>query len=165
MTSLYQWVKYLHILSAFFFLLAHGVSMFVALQLKRETKPERMQALLDLSTYSVPLTFQSLLVLLLTGVAAGFMGRWWGSGWMWLSLLLLIGLTVWMVVMAPRGYQTLRRLLGMPHRTGKEIFPAGKQSPWAEIEAQVAATRPREMLWIGLGGFSLILWLMVFKPF
>jgi len=43
--------------------------------------------------------------------------------------------------------------------------PVEQARPLAEIQAHIAKTRPRETLIIGIGGFALILWLMLFKPF
>ena len=44
-------------------------------------------------------------------------------------------------------------------------MPAEEPLPEAEQQSLIAATRPWEMLVVGYGGFLLILWLMIFKPF
>ena len=34
--------------------------------------------------------YLSLLLLLLTGIAGGFIGSWWSRGWIWAALVLVI---------------------------------------------------------------------------
>ena len=104
--------------------------------------------------------------LLIAGVALAFMTPvYWGSGWLWTSLVLLIGLTGWMFSLGQRTYHPLRRMLGMVWLIQGKPQPVEPQRPIAEITAHIAKTRPREMLIAGVGGFALILWLMVVKPF
>lgn len=165
MTSLYVWLKYIHVLAGFAFLLSHGVSVFVAFQLKKETDPARMKPLMDVSASSWPSMMLSLLVLLIAGIITGFMGHWWGSLWIWVSLVLLLGITGWMFSLGTRTYHPLRKMLGMEYLIKGKPQPVEAQRPAAEILAHVAATRPKEVLYVGLGGFALILWLMIFKPF
>jgi len=47
---MYAWVVFLHVLGAFAFVMAHGVSANVVFRLRHETQRERIAALLDLST-------------------------------------------------------------------------------------------------------------------
>jgi hypothetical protein len=56
-------------------------------------------------------------------------------------------------------------MLGMVWLIQGKPQPVEPARPIAEITAHIAKTRPREMLIAGYGGFALILWLMVFKPF
>jgi hypothetical protein len=86
----YTWWVFLHIAGVFGFLIAHGVSVGVAFRLRRERDPKRIMALLDLSNSSITLLYVSLLLLIGGGVVAGFVGDWWGDGWIWVSLGTLI---------------------------------------------------------------------------
>jgi hypothetical protein len=165
MGSLYIWLKYVHVLAGFTFLLSHGVAVYTAFQLKKETDPARMKPLLDLSASSWPGMMLSLLILLIAGIITGFMGHWWGSLWIWVSLVILLGLTGWMFSIGQKAYHPLRKMLGMEYLIQGKPQPVEPQRPIAEIQAHLAKTRPKEMLYIGLGGFALILWLMIFKPF
>jgi len=165
MASLYTWLKFIHVVAGFGFIMAHGVSVFVAFQLKKENEPARMKALLDLSAASWPAMMLSLVALLLAGIITGFMGHWWGQLWMWASLVLLLGLTYWMFSLGQRTYHPLRKMLGMEYLIQGKPQPVEPARPAEEIAAHIASTRPKEMLWAGLGGFILILWLMIFKPF
>jgi len=47
---LYQLIVFLHVISAFAFLLSHGAAASVAFALKRERDPQKIRTLLDLST-------------------------------------------------------------------------------------------------------------------
>jgi uncharacterized membrane protein len=165
MASLIPWLKYVHILAAFLFLMGHGASVFVAFQLKKEDDPERMKTLMDVSGTSLPTMGISLLLLLFSGIAAAFAVQAWGRGWVWASLIILIGLIVWMVIVGQRTYTPLRKMLGQIYMERGKPQPAQPAKPAAEIKAFVAATRPKEMMFIGIGGFAIILWLMIFKPF
>jgi len=68
------WIVFAHILGAFTFVLAHGVSMFVAFRVRGERDPARVTTLLDLSKSAVAIAAFAVLFLLITGVAAGFIG-------------------------------------------------------------------------------------------
>ena len=87
---MYQWVVYLHVLGLFWFLMAHGVSLYVAFRVQRETDIHAVQALLGLSARAAMASLIGLIVLLLAGVAAAFMGNWWSQGWIWISLGLFV---------------------------------------------------------------------------
>jgi hypothetical protein len=69
--GLYSWVVLLHVVAAFTFALAHGVSAGVALKLRGERETLRAQALLDFSRFAVNTMHVSVLVLLIASVAAG----------------------------------------------------------------------------------------------
>jgi uncharacterized membrane protein len=165
MASLIIWLKYVHILAGFLFLLGHGTAVFVAFQLKKEDDPTRMKALLDVSGASWPTMMLSLLALLISGIITAFLAQAWGRGWVWASLVLLLALAIWMFTVGQRTYHPLRKMLGMPYLIQGKPQPAEKERPLEEIKAFVAKTRPKEVAVIGLGGFALILWMMIFKPF
>lgn len=166
MPTIYTLIRYIHILAAFFFLLGHGTSVFVSFQLKKEDDPQRMKALMDVSASSWPTMMLSLIVLLVAGIVLGFMNTaYWGMGWVWASLIILLGLTIWMFRQGQGTYHPLRKMLGMEYLIQGKPQPVEKQRPLAEIKAHIAKTRPKEMLVIGMGGFAVILWLMLFKPF
>ena len=100
---MYQWLIYIHVLATFAFLLTHGVSSAVALRLRGQHDPALARAWMliyyDNGVYYAVL-YGSLLVLLITGIISAFMGKWWGHGWIWLSLALLIGIIVSMTFFA-----------------------------------------------------------------
>src|SRR5258708_37945961 len=87
---LLNWIVYLHVAGAFGLLLAHGASAAVAFALARERNIERVKVLLELSSNSLGIMYISFLVLLLSGISAGFMINAWGRGWIWTSIVLLV---------------------------------------------------------------------------
>ena len=110
---MYSWLVFLHILGVFGFLMAHGVSASVAITLRRERNPERIRSLLDLSSSSIGILHSSIFLLLLTGIINGFIGQWWGRGWIWVSLGLLIAVYVYMGIAASSFYGRVRKATGL----------------------------------------------------
>jgi hypothetical protein len=163
---LYLWVVYVHIAGAFIFLTAHGISVGVAFRLRREREPQRMMALLDLSSASITGLYVGLLILLAGGVLAGFVGpdfqfggaTWWGAGWIWVSLGTLVAVIVAMYVVATTYYRRLRTIVS--------AMSEGSRAVTGERLTEVlAGPRPWILAVIGFGGILFILYLMLFKPF
>jgi hypothetical protein len=152
---LYQWIVYVHILAVFAFLLAHGTATAITFQLRGERKIERIRALLDLSQSMSILGRLSLVVLILAGVILGFMGNWWGHGWLWTALIVLVLISVAMALLASR-----------PLAQARQLVAASSQ---AQVDQQLtvllAAPNPVVLSVIGGVGIAIILWLMMFKPF
>jgi hypothetical protein len=162
----YQWLVFLHIAGAFVFLIAHGISMGVSMRLRRERDPRRIMALLDVSSGSISGLYVGLLLLLVGGVIAGFMGpdqefggsSWWGSGWIWVALGTLAVLMVFMYAAASSYYKRLRVIVG--------AMADGAQAVGEERLAELlTGPRPMVLAVVGLGGLLFILYLMLFKPF
>jgi hypothetical protein len=86
----YPWIKLLHVVGGFGFVLAHGASAFAAIRIRSEREPARVAALLDLSGASIGVMYISLLVLLAAGIAAGFIGSFWGEAWIWVAIGVLV---------------------------------------------------------------------------
>jgi hypothetical protein len=159
---MYNWIIYLHITAAFAFLFAHGGSAFASLRLRRETNLERIRALLELSSSTLGVMYVALIVILLTGIGGGFIGSWWGRGWIWASLVLLFVVIILMYARGSRYYAELRAAAGLP-AYGKPT----PQSPKSEEELAVLLKSPRPFELTAIGGIGLLalLYLMVFKPF
>jgi len=162
---MYNWLVFLHVLGAMAFMLAHGGTTAVTFQLHKERDPIRMRTLLDLSSYSWPAFALSFLLLIVSGLIAGFMGRWWSQGWIWVSLAILIGMSVYMGWSSRSHYHRLRKALGLPYFEGWGDKPAVAPASQAEIMAVKAALRPVPLAVLGFGATLVILWLMMFKPF
>jgi hypothetical protein len=162
---MYRWLVYVHILGVFVFLLAHGGSASVVFRLRRETERSRMAALLDLSSTGLGVAYGSLLVLLIAGIILGFVGRWWGSGWIWASLGLLVVTAVGMYLRSSVPLHRVRKAAGMPYFDGRRGQPAAPHASDEELHNAAAAVNPMESAGIGLLPIALILWLMMFKPF
>jgi len=158
------WLVFAHILGAFTFVLAHGVSIFVALTVRRERDPARISTLLDLSKSAVVIAAFAVIFLLATGIAAGFVGDYWGQRWIWASLAILILLWGYMSFRGTMYHDAVRHAVGsvgVYDKKGTEPPPADP----AAAAALLASSRAIELATVGGIGLIAILYLMVFKPF
>ncbi|MFN8450924.1 MAG: hypothetical protein U0521_20680 [Anaerolineae bacterium] len=162
---MYQWVVFVHILSALAFFMAHGASAAMAFQLRRERQLDRIKAILDLSSAALPVMYFSVLALVIAGVIAGIMGNWFSRGWIWASLVLLVVVFGWMYSYVFRYYTPIRKAVGLPYRDRSGEKPAGEPASDAEIAALIQATNPPLLMGVSVALAAGILWLMVFKPF
>ncbi len=165
MGSVYMWIKFIHVAAGFTFIMAHGTAVAFSFKLKKETDPARIHAMFDLSGSMWNYYMLSWLVLMIAGIVNGFMGQLWSRGWIWVSLVLMLIITVWMFILGTRSFHPLRKAFGLPYNEGSKQMPAGEPLPEEERLALISKTRPMEMLVVGYGGFIVILWLMIFKPF
>jgi hypothetical protein len=158
------WIVFAHVLGAFTFVMAHGVSMFVALRVRSERDPARVTTLLDLSKSAVAIAAFAVLFLLITGVAAGFIGDWWGQRWIWASIGILVLLWGYMSFRGTRYLDNVRHAVGsvgVYDKKGTEPPPADP----AAAATLLASARAMELATVGGIGLVAILYLMVFKPF
>src|SRR3954469_1097957 len=165
LTPYIGWIIFLHVLGAFLFVAGHGVSMFVAFRVRAETDRLRMAALLDLSGAALAAAYVGLLLLLVGGIVAGVVLGSWGRSWIWVALVLFIVIAV---VMTPLGIQYFNKVrLGLGQRTRnlRPTDPDPVPASDAALAAMLQSRNPELLLAIGGGGFVLILWLMMFKPF
>ena len=160
-----RWFVFLHVLGAFMFVAGHGVSMFTVFQVRKERDRSRLAALLDLSGWSLAVAGIGLLILFVSGILAGLSLGSWGRWWIWIALALFIVIAI---VMTPVGGEYLRGLrvaIGQRPRNAKP----GDADPVPVSDGELAALqdsrRPELLLWLGAGGFVVILWLMMFRPF
>jgi hypothetical protein len=154
----YQWWVFLHIAGVFVFLVAHGVSMGVSLRLRHERDPKRIMALLDVSSSSISGLYVGLVLLLAGGVVAGFVGDWWGQGWIWVALGTLVAVMIIMYAMATNYYKRLRLIVG--------AMADGSEAVSDERLAELlSGPRPVALAVMGSAGLLFILYLMLFKPF
>jgi len=104
----YRWWKFLHVAAVLGFVLFHGVSVLVALRLRKERDRVRIAELLQFSGSSIMGMYVSLGGLILFGVIAGFSGKWWSYWWIWISLGLLVATIAEMYAVARPYYQQLK---------------------------------------------------------
>ncbi len=166
MLVLVPWLVFLHILSTLLFFLAHGASVAMAFQIRKEKEFARIGAMLDLSASTFTLMAISLLVLGLSGLAMPFFLKIWNKGWVWASIVLMVAVVVQMGVMNDTRYKHLRRLIGQPYMIGGKNFPAEAPASQSEVEAHIKnKLRVEELVVVGIVIPIIVLWLMVFKPF
>lgn len=109
--------------------------------------------------------YLSLLVMVLAGIALGFAGHWWSTGSIWVSLVLLIAILVAMSPLASIHFHRLRKAVGLPYREGNKEHPPVDPPSTSEIQALLVSGRPHLLTTTGIGGWALMFYFMVFKPF
>jgi hypothetical protein len=161
----YPWVVFVHVAAAFLFVMGHGASMWVSDQVRRERDPARIRALLELSSRSLGLVYVSLVALLIAGIVAGIMGNWFGKGWIWAALGVLVAIIILMYALASRYYGTIREAVGLrAYQTPKDA-PDPTPVSAAELAALVDTRMPDVIGLVGIIGLLVLLYLMMFKPF
>jgi hypothetical protein len=160
---MYPYIVLLHVVGAFVFALAHGVSVAVGLRLRGVRSREQVAALLELSGIAIGGLYVGLLLLLVGGVWAGFAGDHWSRLWIWAAIAVLVIVTVAMYSIATPFYGRMRAAAGVL-TDPKQIARYGEIAP-DELSRMGASSRPIWLAVIGGIGLLLILWLMVVKPF
>ena len=145
----YTWWKLLHLLGALGFVMVHGVSIAVLFRLRTERDAARVHGLLDLSRSTTKPMYVTLLVTVVGGIVTASRGGWWRAGWLWLSIGLLVAMTVAGVALARPYYARLRLALA----SGDDMATL----MGSHIPAVVAA--------VGFASLGAIVFLMVAKPF
>lgn len=170
LSALYPYIVFLHVVAAFTFVLAHGVSAFAAFRIREERDPERIRALLDLSSGSMGTMYAGLGILLLAGITAGMVGGWFGRGWIWASLGILVLVVGAMYGLASRYYGELRKAVGAASQRGGAAGQSatGTLRPTVtreELDRLLDTRRPDAIAAVGIVGLVAIVFLMVVKPF
>ncbi len=165
MLTLVPWLIFIHILGSITFFLAHGTSVAMAFQLRRETDFARIRALLDLSMSTMVVMFVSFLVMGISGLIMPFILRLWNRGWIWTSIVLMIIVFLYMAFMNDTRYKHLRRMVGLPYMIRGDKFPAEEPASQEEVEAHIRKLDVNGLVIVGYVLPMIVLWLMVFKPF
>lgn len=164
--NLIPWLVFAHVVGAFLFVLAHGVSAFVAFRVRRERDVARLGALLDLSSAALGISFVGLLLLLVAGIATGIATGAFGRGWIWASIVVLVGVGAAMNPLGTQHYGRIRGALGVPDGdedvSGHAVAAAAAPERLSDL---LENRRPEALAVVGGGGFLVILWLMMFRPF
>ena len=161
------WLVVIHVLSVFGFLAVHGINMGVLLRMRKERDRGRLATLLEFSTMYLTALYLFLLTLLVSGIALGIIGGFWTSGqlWLWVSLGLLIALTVLMYYFETAPLTLVRSGLGIQGYQDKKkgIMPTPVSDP--DLELLLMAPRPVIGAWVGVIVIVIITALMIIKPF
>ena len=165
MLAFVPWLIFLHTLSAITFFLAHGTSMAMAFQIRKETDVARIRAMLDLSESTLIAAMIAFLVMGVSGLIMPFILKIWSKGWIWASIVLMFAVFLQMIFMNEKRYKILRKLVGLPYRQGNKILPAEPPASQAEMEAHIQKMNLNDLVIVGYVIPMIVLWLMVFKPF
>jgi amino acid transporter len=165
LTPYVPWIRFLHVLGAFMFVAGHGVSMFVVFQVRRERDRSKLASLLDLSGWSLGVAGIGLLILFISGILAGIVLGSWARWWIWIALALFIVIGILMTPVGGTYLRGLRLAVGQRPRNAKPGDADPVPATDGELAALQASSRPETLLLLGAGGFVVILWLMMFRPF
>jgi len=165
LTPYLGWIVFLHVLSVFLFAAGHGVSFVAAFRIKQERDPARLLAFLDISRASLGMAFIGLLGILVFGVLAGIVAGDWGKAWLWVSLAVFVVIGGVMTPVGAIPLNKIRFAMGQVVGKAKPGDPPPVALPMEQVAPMLAALRPDVLAAIGAGGFALILYLMMFKPF
>lgn len=158
---MYPWVVYLHVIVIFVFLVQHAAEIFVTFKLRGQQEPAGIHAtyafMLDNNSRNLRITYSLIIV---TGMIAGFIATWWRQGWMWTALGVMI--LLWFV-MRRIGSSYLYAVDAI---TDRAIKNQNEPAALDKFRSDLRARREPEILTItSVIGGSIILWLMMFKPF
>ena len=108
-----------------------------------------------------------MIIMLISGIILGFMGRFWSEAWIWIALGVFLVIAF---VMGGYGRNNMDRVSYMidpekykapRDKKNEEPIPATAE----ELAAEQAKGRPMLLTITGFAALGLILWLMMFKPF
>ena len=165
LTPYIGWIVFLHVLGAFMFVAGHGVSMFVVFQVRRERDRGKLAALLDMSGWSLGVAGIGLLILVISGIVAGLVLGSWDKWWIWIALTLFIVISIVMTPVGGTYLRNMRLAIGQRPGNAKDGDPDPVPASDEQLAAMQASRRPELLLALGAGGFGVILWLMMFRPF
>jgi plastocyanin len=154
---MYEFLVFVHLVGVLTFVGAHGVSMGVLFRLRRERDPAAVNQLLNLSGLASRVFYLGFLLLLVGGIAAGFVGHWWSQAWIWASIGVLVIVTGFMYGLASPYYRRVRLIAGAM-AGGSEAVTS------AQFDQVLRSPRAMAVAWIGLLGLLAIVAMMVFKP-
>jgi hypothetical protein len=153
----YGWWKFIHLAGVVGFMAAHGTSMAATVMLRRFSEPQQVAGVLQLSAATVSSFYLSTVVLLVGGIGAGVVGKWFDQAWIWVSLGLLIGVGILMFPMARTHFRRIRMVL--------ELMETGTAVSRDDFARVVSSGNPILTAGTGFVAVLLIVYLMVLKPF
>jgi hypothetical protein len=161
---LIRWLTLIHVLSILTFFLAHGAGAAMSFRMSKETNPERMRAMLDLSGSGVMVYLICYFLMAITGITMLILLELWTRGWVWLAIVGMLFVFFWMYRIS-RPYAEVRRLVGLPWMEGNVAHPAGPPASDEVIVEHVKTLSATRFVIVGYVIPALVLWLMLFKPF
>jgi hypothetical protein len=149
---------FLHVTSVVAFVAFHSVSMVVLFRIRKERDRVRILELISLSGETTLPMYIALGAILLSGVFAAFTYSAWGRLWLWISIGILVLMVALMTAIAKPYFERVK--------TACAMRPSGVPRVSDEELGDILGGRtPLTIAVIGIGGFLLILYLMINKPF
>jgi plastocyanin len=153
----YNWWVFLHLIGVFGFLSAHGLSMAMALRLRRERDPAKVSDLLQLSSASTRWFYVSFAALALGGILAASVAHLWSQAWVWLSVIVLVVVLIVMYALASPFYKKVG-VIARAKAGGSEAVTD------EQFDALLLSGTPFFVTLIGTLGLVALIYLMLFKP-
>ena len=153
---MYVWLVALHVLGVVLFLVTHGVSMWTAFRVRRETNRDVLAALLRMSARSNQVMYLGLLILGVGGMGAAASAGWLATGWVVTSYAVFLAVLLAMFMIASPYYYRLRDSL-----EGTEKVPRLDDE---ELRERLQTRRPEVLALIGGSGLTALVFLMAVKP-
>ncbi|MEO6207863.1 MAG: DUF2269 family protein [Candidatus Limnocylindrales bacterium] len=152
---MYQVLVFLHLIGVVIFAIAHGVSIFAAFRVRRETDPRIVAAILGMSKSAVLFLYLGLVLMGVGGLGAAWQAGLLLAPWAIASYLVLAIVIGVMYAVATTYYIHLREL----------VSADGADAPEPEVLRRALDTRRPEVLTgVGVVGMLVLLWLMVVRP-
>ena len=154
---MYSWLVVLHLVGLAVFLIAHGVSMWVAFRIRGETNRDVVSAFLGLSARGSQVMYVGLILLGIGGLGAAASAGWLTAGWVIASYVTVVVIFLLMYMLGAGFYYPLREGI-----EGTEKTPRLDD---AELTARLQNRRPEALAVVGGIGLLVLIWLMTLKPF
>lgn len=149
---MYQALVLIHLIGVVVMAVAHGVSIFAAFRVRRETDPRIVAAVLGMSKSAVVLLYVGFLLLAIGGFGAA-----WQSG---------VLLAPWAIA----SYVVLAVVVGVMYGVatgyyvGLREMASGEAGDPGALRAALDTRRPEVLAVVGTSGLLILLWLMVVRP-
>jgi hypothetical protein len=146
-----------HLIGLVLFALSHGVAVLMSFRVRAERDPRTIGALLGLSKLAIGPAYIGLLLLIIGGLGAAWIGELFGKPWLIASIVVFLVVIAIMYMVATPYYAGIRQALGEP----------GSETPAAtpdQLAAMLDTRRPEVLAATGVLGFVVLVWLMVLKP-
>ncbi len=154
---MYLWLVVIHLLGLVLFLPSHGVSMWVAFRIRRETDRAVIAALLAMSARGNQVMYLGLLLLGVGGLGAAAVAGKLTTPWVVASYVVVVVTLVVMYAVGAAFYYAVRDGI-----EGTEKAPRLDDDT---LRAKLSASRRPEVLAaVGIGSLVVLVGLMVLKP-
>ena len=152
---MYQALVLIHIVGVVVMAVAHGVSIFAAFRVRRETDPRIVAAVLGMSKSAVMVLYIGFLLLAIGGFGAAWQAGTLLAPWAIASYVVLVVVVSVMYAVATPYYVRVRELAS---GTGEDVVDA------SAMQAALDTRRPEILAIVGTTGLLILLWLMVVRP-
>ena len=160
--DIYPWIVIGHVFFVIVAFAAHGVSAFASFRIKRSTDRAELRTLLDLSATAIVAAGIGLLIVIVLGLWAAIIGGHLSRAWPWVSIVVLVVVTIAMTPLAANPMRAMRVSLGVgKDKSGAPLTPGTD----ADLAAAQAKLKPEATMAIGVIGLLVLVWLMEGKPF